>query len=119
MASPPAPHQLLGLATPDSNFCAQRGITLFWRPKTILTLSYHSLFVLGCCALGYYATVAAAAAAEADRSFQQAWRLADVRLLASAFWFPGPDTTSCECQRDSAGGTAAGGKLRGLPLTEP
>jgi tetratricopeptide (TPR) repeat protein len=61
----------------------------------------------------------AAAAAEADRRFRDAWRLADVRLLTSAFWYSGPDTTSCECQRDSAGGTAAGGKLRRLLLTEP
>ena len=61
----------------------------------------------------------AAAAAQADRAFQDAWRLADVRLVASAFWFAGPDTTSCECQRDSAGGTAAGGKLRRPLLTEP
>jgi tetratricopeptide (TPR) repeat protein len=61
----------------------------------------------------------AAAAAKADRAFQDAWRLADVRLVASAFWFAGPDTTSCECQRDSAGDAATGGKLRRLPLTEP
>jgi len=34
---------------------------VIWRPKAILTLSYRFLFILGCCALGYYATVAAAA----------------------------------------------------------
>ena len=61
----------------------------------------------------------AAAAAEADRAYQDAWRLADVRLPASAFWFAGPDTTSCECQRDSVVGAAAGGKLRRLLLREP
>jgi sortase A len=36
-------------------------VTLIWRLKTILTLSYYSLFIVGCCALGYYVTVAAAA----------------------------------------------------------
>jgi tetratricopeptide (TPR) repeat protein len=38
----------------------------------------------------------------ADRvlgDFNAAWRHADVRLPGSAFWFAGPDTTSCECQR--------------------
>jgi tetratricopeptide (TPR) repeat protein len=38
----------------------------------------------------------------ADRvlgDFNVAWRYADVRLPGSAFWFAGPDTTSCECQR--------------------
>jgi tetratricopeptide (TPR) repeat protein len=30
-----------------------------------------------------------------------AWRYADVRLTGSAFWFAGPDTTSCECQRSA------------------
>jgi tetratricopeptide (TPR) repeat protein len=39
------------------------------------------------------------AAAAVRRQFAQAWRRADVRLVASAFWFAGPDTTSCECQR--------------------
>lgn len=42
------------------------------------------------------------AAAAATSEFSRAWRHADVRLLASAFWFPGPDTTSCECQRQAA-----------------
>ncbi|MFZ0009016.1 MAG: tetratricopeptide repeat protein, partial [Steroidobacteraceae bacterium] len=40
------------------------------------------------------------AAAAVRRQFAQAWRHADVRLVASAFWFAGPDTTSCECQRE-------------------
>jgi tetratricopeptide (TPR) repeat protein len=34
-----------------------------------------------------------------EREFASAWKGADVRLLTSAFWFSGPDTTSCECQR--------------------
>jgi tetratricopeptide (TPR) repeat protein len=41
------------------------------------------------------------AAAGARREFSRAWKRADVRLLTSAFWFPGPDTTSCECQRQA------------------
>jgi tetratricopeptide (TPR) repeat protein len=40
------------------------------------------------------------AAAAVRRQFAQAWSHADVRLVASAFWFAGPDTTSCECQRE-------------------
>jgi tetratricopeptide (TPR) repeat protein len=42
------------------------------------------------------------AAAVSQREFSRVWKRADVRLLSSAFWFPGPDTTSCECQRQSA-----------------
>jgi len=42
------------------------------------------------------------AAAASRHEFSRAWKQADVRLLSSAFWFPGPDTTSCECQRPSA-----------------
>jgi tetratricopeptide (TPR) repeat protein len=38
-------------------------------------------------------------AAATEREFASAWKGADVRLLTSAFWFSGPDTTSCECQR--------------------
>jgi tetratricopeptide (TPR) repeat protein len=41
------------------------------------------------------------AAAVTQREFARAWKHADVRLEASAFWFAGPDTTSCECQRPS------------------
>lgn len=41
------------------------------------------------------------AAAAREREFAQAWKQADVRLASSAFWFAGPDTTSCECQRPS------------------
>lgn len=39
------------------------------------------------------------AAQQAEADFATAWRQADVRLTASAFWFAGADTTSCECQR--------------------
>jgi tetratricopeptide (TPR) repeat protein len=39
-------------------------------------------------------------AADVRREFDSAWQHADVRLVASAFWFAGPDTTSCECQRE-------------------
>jgi tetratricopeptide (TPR) repeat protein len=42
------------------------------------------------------------AAAADEREFARVWRRADVRLLSSAFWFAGPDTTSCECQRQVA-----------------
>jgi tetratricopeptide (TPR) repeat protein len=43
--------------------------------------------------------------AEAQRvrgEFERAWRYADVRLPASAFWFEGADTTRCECQRENS-----------------
>jgi tetratricopeptide (TPR) repeat protein len=43
-----------------------------------------------------------AAAAAIGRQFARAWERADVRLTSSAFWFAGPDTTSCECQRPAA-----------------
>jgi tetratricopeptide (TPR) repeat protein len=43
-----------------------------------------------------------AAAAASEREFSRAWKHGDVRLLSSAFWFAGPDTTSCECQRQAA-----------------
>ena len=42
------------------------------------------------------------AAAAAGHEFARAWEHADVRLVSSAFWFAGPDTTSCECQRQAA-----------------
>ncbi|HVN45169.1 MAG TPA: hypothetical protein VMT66_07935 [Steroidobacteraceae bacterium] len=41
----------------------------------------------------------AAEAARVRRELDAAWAHADVRLQASAFWFAGVDTTSCECQR--------------------
>lgn len=43
------------------------------------------------------------AAAVIARQFAAAWKNADVRLSASAFWFPGPDNTRCECERQSSG----------------
>jgi tetratricopeptide (TPR) repeat protein len=45
--------------------------------------------------------------------FNAAWRYADVRLPGSAFWFAGPDTTSCECQRP------AGTLGPAAPITAP
>lgn len=41
----------------------------------------------------------AAQAARVRREFATAWQHADLRLQSSAFWFAGPDTTTCECQR--------------------
>jgi tetratricopeptide (TPR) repeat protein len=42
------------------------------------------------------------------RELDSAWQHADVRLVASAFWFAGPDTTSCECQREAGAGGPPG-----------
>jgi tetratricopeptide (TPR) repeat protein len=39
--------------------------------------------------------------ARTRRELETAWRHADIRLASSAFWFAGPDTTSCECQREA------------------
>ena len=47
-------------------------------------------------------------AAQVARRFEAAWRHADVQLQASAFWFAGPDTLSCECQRASLSRPAGG-----------
>jgi len=44
------------------------------------------------------------AAAASERTFKAAWQGADVRLVASAFWFGGPDNTRCECERTASGG---------------
>jgi hypothetical protein len=44
----------------------------------------------------------ARAAAATLREFAHAWRHADVRAEGSAFWFAGPDTTTCECQRPAS-----------------
>jgi tetratricopeptide (TPR) repeat protein len=49
-----------------------------------------------------------AEATRVTREFEAAWRHADVHLQASAFWFAGPDTLSCECQRASLSRPAAG-----------
>jgi hypothetical protein len=53
-----------------------------------------------------------AAAAHTADLFRTAWKSADVRLPGSAFWFAGPDTTSCECQHVTAALPPPGGKLR-------
>ncbi|GAC1695463.1 MAG: hypothetical protein PVS2B3_06140 [Steroidobacteraceae bacterium] len=42
------------------------------------------------------------AAARFAQEYASAWRHADVRLPGSAFWFAGPDTLGCECQRVAA-----------------
>jgi tetratricopeptide (TPR) repeat protein len=42
------------------------------------------------------------AAAATLREFARAWQHADVRLEGSAFWFAGPDTTRCECERGAS-----------------
>jgi tetratricopeptide (TPR) repeat protein len=42
------------------------------------------------------------AAARFAREYAAAWRHADIRLPGSAFWFAGPDTLGCECQRVAA-----------------
>jgi hypothetical protein len=42
-------------------------------------------------------------AAAAERAFAAAWQQSDVRLLSSAFWFGGADTTRCECERTDLG----------------
>lgn len=55
------------------------------------------------------------AAGATEREFARVWKHADVRLLSSAFWFAGPDTTSCECQRqpaDQGAGLPSGVRLR-------
>jgi tetratricopeptide (TPR) repeat protein len=54
----------------------------------------------------------AVAAARTAERFRTAWKSADVRLPGSAFWFAGPDTTSCECQHEPAALPPPGVKLR-------
>jgi tetratricopeptide (TPR) repeat protein len=49
-----------------------------------------------------------AAAAKTRAEFARAWSHADVRLVGSAFWFAGVDTTSCECQRQDLSRAAGG-----------
>jgi hypothetical protein len=60
----------------------------------------------------------ATAAHTADR-FRTAWKSADVRLPGSAFWFAGPDTTTCECQHVTAALPPPGAKLRRPKPQEP
>jgi tetratricopeptide (TPR) repeat protein len=47
-------------------------------------------------------------AAQVNRRFEAAWRHGDVRLQSSAFWFAGPDTLSCECERTALSRPADG-----------
>ncbi len=60
-----------------------------------------------------------AAAAHTAELFRTAWKSADVRLPGSAFWFAGPDTTTCECQHVTAALPPPGGKLRRPKPQEP
>ncbi len=53
------------------------------------------------------------AARRARPEQQQAWRHADVALPASAFWYAGVDTASCECEHRALGHRQAGGELLG------
>jgi len=52
-------------------------------------------------------------AARVTREFAASWRYADVRLVASSFWFAGADTTSCECQRQASSERQSRGELLG------
>jgi len=52
-------------------------------------------------------------AGRVTREFERSWRHADVQLPASAFWFAGPDTTSCECERRVSADRQTGGELLG------
>jgi tetratricopeptide (TPR) repeat protein len=61
----------------------------------------------------------AAAAAHTADLFRTAWKSADVRLPGSAFWFAGPDTTTCECQHVIAALPPPSGKLRRPKPQEP
>jgi sortase A len=65
-------------------------MTLISRRKTILALSHYSLLVLGCCALGYYATVAAAASYYQAHSREQlhkaSARLAEPEISSHDVW---------------------------------
>jgi tetratricopeptide (TPR) repeat protein len=60
-----------------------------------------------------------AAAAHTADLFRAAWKSADVRLPGSAFWFAGPDTTTCECQHVTAALPPPDGKLRRPQQQEP
>jgi tetratricopeptide (TPR) repeat protein len=52
-----------------------------------------------------------AEARRTTREFEAAWNRADVQLRASAFWSAGPDTSSCECQREASADRQPGRKL--------
>ncbi|HYM27960.1 MAG TPA: hypothetical protein VET66_07405, partial [Steroidobacteraceae bacterium] len=55
----------------------------------------------------------AAAAARTRGEAEAAWKHADLQLPGSAFWFAGPDTTTCECQREALADRQAGRELLG------
>jgi hypothetical protein len=52
-------------------------------------------------------------AARYENARALAWRHADVRLPASAFWYAGVDAASCECQHFASGDRQAGRELLG------
>jgi tetratricopeptide (TPR) repeat protein len=52
-------------------------------------------------------------AARVDKQQARAWQHADVRLPASAFWYAGVDSASCECQHISSHDRQPGGVLLG------
>ncbi|HXY76390.1 MAG TPA: hypothetical protein VEH54_05730 [Steroidobacteraceae bacterium] len=54
-------------------------------------------------------------AARVAQSFEVAWKHADIELPASAFWFAGPDTASCECEHHPP----AAPPRRAEPIREP
>jgi tetratricopeptide (TPR) repeat protein len=55
----------------------------------------------------------AADAARVGKQQARAWQHADVRLPASAFWYAGVDSASCECQHFSSRDRQPGGVLLG------
>jgi tetratricopeptide (TPR) repeat protein len=54
-----------------------------------------------------------AEAARVARQQARAWQHADVRLPASAFWYAGVDSASCECQHFASQNRQPGGELLG------
>jgi tetratricopeptide (TPR) repeat protein len=54
-----------------------------------------------------------AEAARVDKQQARAWQHADVRLPASAFWYAGVDSASCECQHFALQNGQPGGVLLG------
>ncbi len=54
-----------------------------------------------------------AAATRVARQQARAWQHADVRLPASAFWYAGVDSASCECQHFTSQNRQPGGELLG------
>jgi hypothetical protein len=54
-----------------------------------------------------------AAAATWAKQQQVAWQHADVRLPASAFWYAGADSASCECEHFASAQGQSSGELLG------